>query len=140
IEARRLLLAILAEPHPASADAHIACAVEKVLVSEAFGTDVGSIAYNAFQVFGGLSFSAHDILEKYYRDSAEFLFLLGSDRALKGEIGQALAQEGIEALFPTTDETWLSTARERGPLAGVVERYRAGRGRLRESLDPARAA
>jgi hypothetical protein len=101
-----------------------------VLVSEAFGTAVGSIAYNAFQVFGGLSFSAHDILEKYYRDSAEFLFLLGSDRALKCEIGAALTRGGFETLFPASDGAWMETAQARGMLADAVETYRAGLVRL----------
>jgi alkylation response protein AidB-like acyl-CoA dehydrogenase/electron transfer flavoprotein alpha/beta subunit len=133
IEARRLLLETLAEAAPMAAptdQASLTAKVAKVLVSEAIGTDVGTISYNAFQVFGGLSFSAHDILEKYYRDSAEFLFLLGTDRALKIEIGRAL-QEGIEALFPADGDA------ARGPLAEVAAIYHSGVTRLRQACDTA---
>jgi electron transfer flavoprotein-quinone oxidoreductase len=121
------------DPRPLTLVPRLTAAVAKVLVSEAFGTAVGSIAYNAFQVFGGLSFSAHDILEKFYRDSAEFLFLLGSDRALKCGIGVELTRGGFATLFPASDAGWIATVQSRGVLADVVNRYREALDRLEDA-------
>jgi electron transfer flavoprotein-quinone oxidoreductase len=61
--------------------------IVKILASEAFGPDPGSLAYNAGQVFGGTAYSEDDVLSKFYRDSVCFARLLHDNETLKREIG-----------------------------------------------------
>ncbi len=59
----------------------------KILASEAFGPDPGSLTYNAGQIFGGTAYSEDDVLSKFYRDSVCFAHLLYDNEELKRQLG-----------------------------------------------------
>jgi len=62
-------------------------ALVKLLASEAFGPDPGSLTYNAGQIFGGTAYSEDDVLSKFYRDSVSFAYLLYNNEELRRQIG-----------------------------------------------------
>src|SRR5439155_10573689 len=105
----------------------------KMIASRAIGTDCGTIAYNAYQFFGGMAYTAQDLIGKYSRDAAEFMFLLLPDTELDRRIGtQVLEQAG--ALRALLEESWLVAAARPGVLGPEAAEYRADLGRGGDAL------
>ena len=128
MEAQRILVETLSllDPGPQD-DAWTGAAVRKILAADAFGPQLGSLSYNAGQIFGGTAFSEDDCLAKYYRDSSPFRFLIAHDDALRTEIGRRRL-EAVSAgasLIPVSpqEEAWLEALRDEGLFSDIVVRW-----------------
>jgi electron transfer flavoprotein-quinone oxidoreductase len=116
MEAQRFLLESL--ENFAEADAPVA----KILATEAFGPDEGSLAHNAGQVFGGTAYSEDDVLSKFYRDSSVFPHLLFENEKLLLELGRSLQKSGL----PKSSPLQIS----HGSLLEIAENWRVARENL----------
>ncbi|MBI3911172.1 MAG: acyl-CoA dehydrogenase family protein [Armatimonadetes bacterium] len=136
IDAHRMLLETLLYVPDAVATAPDPAAAAKVLASDALATDMGTVAYNAWQVFGGMAYTAQDLIGKYYRDASEFRFLLAPDRSLKallGAVPKAFGTTGGAGLLSIDDQERLLRAIQRGPLASAVQDLQAAADRLAQT-------
>ena len=117
---REAVATLLFEPEGLATAPDPAAAL-KCLASHAVGTDMGTVAYNTWQVFGGMAYTAHDTIGKDYRDASEFRFLLAPDDRLVRALGERLAVAENPILSESTEARLREITLAGGPLAGAAQ-------------------